>query len=390
MIIQAASRLKDLKEFYFSSKLKEVQALQEAGFPVLNLGVGSPDLPPSQPTIDALVETARQPHSHGYPPYKGVAPFRQGIAQWYKHTYGVVLDPETEVLPLIGSKEGITHISLTFLDPGDEVLIPELGYLTYRSVSEMVGAKVRTYPLQEEHGWHPNWQQMEQEDYQRVKLMWVNYPHMPTGAPASPELFEKLVKFARERNILLCHDNPYSLTLNKEKPLSILSVPGAKKVAIELNSLSKSHNMAGWRIGWISGNQEYLDSILKIKSNIDSGIFLGLQEAAIQALQNPPEWYAKQNQLYKSRRRVAEQIAEALGCSYQPDQEGMFLWARLPEQLRPAEKLVDSLLYQQHIFLTPGNIFGQKGEDFIRISLCSEEKLLNEALQRVKNRKITE
>jgi LL-diaminopimelate aminotransferase len=383
MIITTASRLKDLKEYYFSVKLKEVRALQEAGHPVINLGIGSPDLAPSKPTIDALLETAQQTDSHGYQPYKGIAPLRQAIAGWYSKTYGVALDTETEVLPLMGSKEGITHISLTFLDPGDEVLIPALGYPTYRSVSEMVGAKVRTYPLKETHGWQPDWETMEKEDYTKVKLMWVNYPHMPTGAIASPALFEKLVAFAKERDILLCHDNPYSLILNRERPLSILSVPGAREVALELNSMSKSHNMAGWRVGWISGAKEYLDAVLKVKSNIDSGMFLGIQKAAVEALQNPPEWHASQNQVYQRRRKLAEQIAGALGCTWQQEQTGMFLWARLPEHLLPAETLVDKLLREHHIFLTPGFIFGQKGEHFIRISLCCQEELLNEALQRV-------
>lgn len=363
--------------------------MQDAGHPVINLGIGSPDLMPSQATIDALVESAQQKDSHGYPPYRGIAPFRQAIAQWYSKTYGVLLDPEAEILPLMGSKEGITHISLAFLDPGDEVLVPDLGYFTYRAATEIVGAKVRPYPLQEGNQWQPDWEKMAQEDYSRVKIMWANYPHMPTGAPASRALFEKLVAFAREWNILLCHDNPYSLILNTEKPLSILSIPGAKEVAVELNSMSKSHNMAGWRIGWISGAGEYLNAIVQLKSHVDSGMFLGHQKAAIEALKNTPEWHNSQNQLYKSRRRVAEKIVETLGCSYLPGQTGMFLWALLPEHLQPAEKLIDTLLHQQHVFLTPGFIFGEKGENYIRISLCSEEKQLNEALQRIKNAAIS-
>lgn len=389
MIIQAATRLNELKEYYFSIKLKEVRALQDAGHEVINLGIGSPDLAPSAQTVQALIETAQQPNAHGYQPYKGIAPLRKAMAAWYQRTYGVALEPETEILPLIGSKEGITHISLAFLDPGDEVLIPELGYPTYRSVSEMVGAKVRTYPLKESEGWQPDWEAMEQQNYSRVKLMWVNYPHMPTGAPATAALFEKLVRFARQHKILICHDNPYSLILNEEPPLSILATAGARDLCLELNSMSKSHNMAGWRVGWISGGQEYLDAILKVKSNVDSGMFLGLQQAAIKALDNPEEWHREQNRIYQKRRILAEEIVKALQCSFDPGQTGMFIWAKVPDNLQSIEKLVDHLLYQQHIFLTPGFIFGQKGERYIRLSLCTAEPLLRKALERIKQTDIT-
>jgi LL-diaminopimelate aminotransferase len=389
MIIQAASRLQELKEYYFSIKLKEVRTLQEAGHDVINLGIGSPDLAPSPQTVQALVDTARQANTHGYQPYKGVAALRKAIAGWYESTYGVNLDPENEILPLIGSKEGITHISLAFLDPGDEVLIPELGYPSYRSVSEMVGAVARTYPLLENKGWQPDWQTMEQQDYSKVKIMWVNYPHMPTGAAASRALFEQLVAFAKKHQILLCHDNPYSLILNEEDPLSILAIAGAREVCLELNSMSKSHNMAGWRVGWISGEKDYIDTILKVKSNVDSGMFLGLQQAAIKALDNTAEWHREQNEIYKRRRLLAEKIVEALQCSFNPRQTGMFIWARVPDSLKSVEKLVDSLLYEQHIFLTPGFIFGQKGERYIRISLCTQEALLEKALERIKNTDIS-
>lgn len=390
MIIKAASRLQELKEYYFSIKLKEVRALQDAGHEVINLGIGSPDLAPSTQTVQALVDTARQANTHGYQPYKGAAALRKAITDWYKRTYGVILDPETEILPLIGSKEGITHISLAFLDPGDEVLIPELGYPSYRAVSEMVGAVVRSYPLREDKGWQPDWQAMEQQDYTRVKIMWINYPHMPTGAAADKALFEQLVAFAKKHQILLCHDNPYSLILNEKPPLSILATEGAREVCLELNSMSKSHNMAGWRIGWVSGAKDYIDTILKVKSNVDSGMFLGLQQAAIAALDNPPEWHRQQNDIYKRRRLVAEKIVEALQCTFNPRQTGMFIWARVPDSLNSVEKLLDHLLYEQHIFLTPGFIFGKKGERFIRISLCTEETVLEKALERLKRMKKTD
>lgn len=389
MIIKAAQRLNELKEYYFSIKLKEVRALQEAGHEVINLGIGSPDLAPSAQTVEALVETAQRPDAHGYQPYKGTAPLRKAMAAWYGKTYGVTLDPETEILPLIGSKEGITHISLAFLDPGDEVLIPELGYPTYRSVSEMAGATVRTYPLKELAGWQPDWEAMEQQDYSRVKLMWVNYPHMPTGAVATTALFEKLVNFARNHKILLCHDNPYSLILNEAPPLSILALAGAREVCLELNSMSKSHNMAGWRVGWISGAQEYLDTILKVKSNVDSGLFLGLQQAAIKALDNPESWHREQNEIYRQRRSLAEEIVKTLQCSYNPRQTGMFIWAKVPDSLPSVEKFVDQLLYRQHIFITPGFIFGQKGERYIRLSLCTPEPLLRKALERIQQSDIS-
>ena len=383
MIIRTASRLNDLKEYYFSVKLKEVKALQDAGHEVINLGIGSPDLAPSSQTVQALVDTAQQENTHGYQPYKGTASLRKGMSAWYKKTYNVELDPETEILPLIGSKEGITHISLTFLDPGDEVLIPELGYPTYRSVSEMVGAVVRTYPLREQEGWQPDWQAMEQEDYSKVKLLWINYPHMPTGAPASVALFEQAVAFAQRHKVLLCHDNPYSLILNEDPPISLLSVDGAKEVAIELNSMSKSHNMAGWRLGWLNGARAYIDAVMKVKSNVDSGIFLGLQNAAVKALENPQEWHQEQNKIYKRRRVLAEKIVQALNCTFNPGQTGMFIWAKVPDSLQSVEKLVDHLLYQVHVFLTPGFIFGQKGERYIRISLCTKEEILEKALERI-------
>jgi LL-diaminopimelate aminotransferase len=382
MIITGATRLQHMTEYYFSVKLKEVRALAESGKDVINLGIGSPDLFPSDSTVQTLIASAGKPGSHGYQPYKGIAPLRKGISTWYAHTYGVTLDPETEILPLIGSKEGITHISLAFLDPGDEVLVPELGYPSYRAVSEMVGAKVQVYPLREDRNYEPDWQFLEKGDFSRVKLMWVNYPHMPTGAPANRQLFEKLVAFAREKKILLCHDNPYSLVLNKQKPISLLSVEGSKEVCVELNSMSKSHNMAGWRVGWVSGAKDYIDAILKIKSNVDSGMFLPVQEAAVTALQNPESWHAERNSIYAQRRDYVYQILDLLGCTYRTDQEGLFIWAKVPDSVPSVEKLVDQLLYEYHVFITPGFVFGQKGDRFIRLSLCTPENRLKEVVQR--------
>ncbi len=382
MIIPPARRLAHLKEYYFSVKLQQIRQMQEAGCDVINMGIGSPDLMPSDATIETLCQSAQQPGNHGYQPYQGIPALRKAIAAWYQQTYAVLLNPETEVLPLMGSKEGITHVALTFLNPGDEMLIPELGYPAYRAVADMVEAKVRTYPLREDD-WQPDWQAMQQEDYSQVKLMWLNYPHMPTGVPPRREVFEQMVDFAKEKQILLCHDNPYSLVLNTGKPLSLLAVPGAKEVAIELNSLSKSHNMAGWRVGWIAGTQAYLNEIIKVKSNIDSGMFRPVQEAAIRALQNPESWHEARNQVYRERRDVVYQLLDALHCRYQPQQQGLFVWAKLPDNAHSAEHFVDNILQKFHVFITPGFIFGQKGERFIRISLCNSKERLTEALERL-------
>ena len=383
MIINTARRLQGLKEYYFSVKLKEIRAMQAAGKDIINMGVGSPDLAPSVATIQALTASASNPHNHGYQPYKGIPSLRKAIADWYHLTYGVTLDPENEILPLMGSKEGITHISLTFLDPGDEVLVPELGYPAYPAVSEMVGAIPKTYPLLEENGWQPDFEALYQMDCSRVKLMWVNYPHMPTGAPATTKLFQKLVDFASEKKILLCHDNPYSLVLNEKPPISLLSIPGANNICLELNSMSKSHNMAGWRIGWVAGAQEYLDEVIKVKSNFDSGMFKGLQDAAVQALQNAAQWHDERNNIYYDRRVIVFQILDALHCVYDLHQEGLFVWAKIPETYPSVESFVDRLLYEKHIFFTPGFIFGEKGKRYIRVSLCNDVEVLKKALTRI-------
>ncbi|MCE7041771.1 pyridoxal phosphate-dependent aminotransferase [Dyadobacter sp. CY312] len=384
MIIETAQRTRQTSEYYFSVKLAEVRKLIAEGHDVIHLGIGNPDMMPSEQTIDALSEAARKPLAHGYQPYVGTVTYRNAIAAYYQRTYGVTLNPTSEILPLIGSKEGITHISLTFLDPGDEVLVPELGYPAYRAVSKMVGAEVKEYPLREDFGWQPDWIAMEKLVTSRTKIMWLNYPHMPTGAPATRELFEEAVAFAKKHKILLCHDNPYSLVLNKKAPLSILSIEGAKNVAIELNSMSKSHNMAGWRMGWMAAAKPYIDAVLTIKSNVDSGMFWALQEAASAALGNSDEWHAERNAVYQGRLEAAEAFLNTLGCTWDQSQEGMFLWGKLPDSVESAETLVNSLLIEKHVFIAPGFIFGPKGQRYIRLSLCMPKERIWEAVERVR------
>ncbi|MCF0059044.1 pyridoxal phosphate-dependent aminotransferase [Dyadobacter sp. CY356] len=385
MIIETAQRTRQTSEYYFSVKLAEVRKLVAEGHDVINLGIGNPDMMPSEQTLTTLSEAALKPQAHGYQPYVGTVSFRNAIAEYYQRTYGVTLNPASEILPLIGSKEGITHISLTFLDPDDEVLVPELGYPAYRAVSQMVGAKVKEYPLREDHGWQPDWEVMENLVSPRTKLMWLNYPHMPTGAPATKELFEAAVAFAKKHKILLCHDNPYSLVLNKNEPISLLSIEGAKEVAIELNSMSKSHNMAGWRLGWLAGAKPYIDAVLTIKSNVDSGMFWALQEAAVAALGNPQEWHDQRNAVYQGRLEASEAFLNAVGCTWDYKQEGMFLWGKLPESVESAEKLVNNLLTEKHVFIAPGFIFGPKGQRYIRLSLCMPKERIWEAVERLKN-----
>ena len=384
MIIETAQRTRQTSEYYFSVKLTEVRKLVAEGHDVINLGIGNPDMMPSEQTIEALSEAAHKPLAHGYQSYIGTITFRNAIADFYQRTYGVMLNPASEILPLIGSKEGITHISLTFLDPGDEVLVPELGYPAYRAVSQMVGAVVKEYPLREDYGWQPDWEAIEQLISPRTKIMWLNYPHMPTGAPATMELFEQAVAFAHKHKILLCHDNPYSLVLNKKAPISLLSVEGAREVAIELNSMSKSHNMAGWRLGWLSGEKPYIDAVLKIKSNVDSGMFWAMQEAAAAALQNSDEWHRERNDVYQGRLEASEALLSALGCIWDPKQEGLFLWGKLPDHVESAEKLVNDLLLEKNVFIAPGFIFGPKGQRYIRLSLCLPKEKIWEAVERVR------
>ncbi len=384
MIIETALRTRQTSEYYFSVKLAEVRNLIAEGHDVINLGIGNPDMMPSAQTIEALASASQKTNAHGYQSYIGTPAYREAISKFYSNTYNVNLNPISEIMPLIGSKEGITHISLTFLDPGDEVLVPELGYPAYRAVSQMVGGVVKEYPLLENKGWQPDWEAMENLVTPKTKIMWMNYPHMPTGAPATLELFENAVAFAKKHKVLLCHDNPYSLILNKKQPISLLSVPGAKEVAIELNSMSKSHNMAGWRMGWLAGEKPYIDAVLKIKSNVDSGMFWAMQEAAIVALSNNQQWHDDRNAVYQGRLDAAEAFLTILGCTWDKSQEGMFLWGKLPESVESAESLVNSLLVEKHIFIAPGFIFGPKGQRYIRLSLCMPKERIWEAVDRLK------
>lgn len=381
--IQPATRVTTVEEYYFSTKLKEVAQMNAAGKNVINLGIGSPDLPPSEQTIASLCYHARQAGEHGYQPYAGIPELRESFTSWYSRWYGVTLDAEREVQPLIGSKEGILHISLAFLNPGDGVLIPNPGYPTYHSVSRLVGAVVQPYELTEANGWYPDFEALERMDLSRVKLMWVNYPHMPTGANASRELFQRLVDFGRRHGIVICNDNPYSFILN-EQPLSILSIPGAKEGCIEMNSMSKSHNMSGWRIAMLATNATFVEWIMRVKSNIDSGQFKPMQYAAVEALNATSEWYNTMNEVYRNRRRLAVQIMQALQCECDERQVGMFLWGRVPDRLASANGLVDRILYDARVFITPGMVFGSQGERYIRLSLCCDEAKLMEALQRIK------
>lgn len=379
-----ASRVNSVQEYYFSKKLKEVAEMNAAGKKVINLGVGSPDMPPSQEAIEVLCTEARKADTHGYQPYVGIPELREGFAKWYKEWYHVDLDPRTEIQPLIGSKEGILHISLAFLNPGDGVLVPNPGYPTYSSVSNLAGAHIISYDLKEELNWQPDFEALEQTDLSGVKLMWTNYPNMPTGANASLELYEKLVDFGRRHNIVICNDNPYSFILN-DNPLSILSVEGAKDICIEMNSMSKAHNMPGWRMAMLASNSQFVQWILKVKSNIDSGQFKPMQYAAVEALKAPKSWYDEMNKVYRSRRDLAGQIMHALGCIYDEKQTGLFLWGRIPANMESSEAIADKVLYEANVFITPGFIFGSNGDKYVRISLCSKEEQLQEALTRIKN-----
>lgn len=382
--IQPADRLNSVSEYYFSKKLKEVAEMNAKGLDVISLGIGSPDLPPSKETVEALVASASQPTVHGYMPYVGIPELRKAFSEWYQRWFGVELNPASELQPLIGSKEGILHISLAFLNPGDGVLVPNPGYPTYSSVSNLVQARIHTYDLDENNGWQPDFDALEQMDLSGVKLMWVNYPNMPTGASATPELFEKLVAFGKKHGIVICNDNPYSFILN-ENHLSILQVEGAKEVCIELNSMSKSHNMPGWRMGVLASNAQFVEWVLKVKSNIDSGQFKPLQLAAVAALANSQEWHREMNiELYRNRRHLAEEIMTTLGCSFDPKQVGMFLWGKIPDSFADSGELADKILYDAKVFITPGFIFGDKGKRYIRISLCANDSMLSRALERVK------
>ena len=386
MLIKPAERLSLVQEYYFSRKLKEVAKMNAEGQDVISLAIGSPDMPPSLQTIEKLCEVARQPDAHGYQPTMGTPELREAMAGFYKKAYGVTIDPKTEVLPLIGSKEGILHATLAFVNPGDEVLVPNPGYPTYTSLSKILGATIVNYNLLEENNWQPDFDALEKMDLSRVKLMWTNYPNMPTGGNASMATYERLVKFAKEKGIVIVNDNPYSFILN-DNPLSIMQVEGAKDCCLEFNSMSKSFNMPGWRVGMVIGNAEFISWILKVKSNIDSGTFRGIQLAAAEAYNtNSEEWHQEYNiNVYRNRRNIAEKIMTTLGCSFDPSQVGMFLWGKIPETYKNGEELTEKVLHQARVFITPGFIFGSKGERYIRISLCAKEEKIEQALERIKN-----
>ena len=381
--IEPAQRVSMVKEYYFSKKLKEVARLNAEGRDIISLGIGGPDRPPHARVVDTLCEYAHRSDTHGYQPYVGPVELRQAYADWYRRWYGVELNPANEIQPLIGSKEGILHITLAFVNPGDGVLVPNPGYPTYTSVSRLAGAEIFTYNLKEENAWYPDFDELESLPLDRIKLMWVNYPNMPTGAPATHESYEKIVDSGRRHNILIVNDNPYSFILN-DNPISMLSVEGAKDVVIELNSLSKSHNMAGWRMAMLASNAQFVEWVLKVKSNIDSGQFRPAMLAAVEALKCGSDWFDELNAVYARRRRVAERIMDALGCTFDPRQRGLFLWGKIPDAAESSEKFADNILYNARVFITPGFIFGSNGERFIRISLCATEEKMEEALTRIK------
>lgn len=385
MIINPANKLEHINEYYFSRKLKQIAQLKSEGKPIINLGIGNPDQAPSSATIDALMHAAQNTKNHGYQSYIGIPELRKAMSNWYQHTYDVSLDTATEILPLLGSKEGISHISNAFLNPGDKVLVPNPGYPTYSSATYLAGAIPVAYDLDEENNWAPDFTKINDDILREAKLIWVNYPNMPTGAKGNDEIFKTLIDIAKEFKILIVNDNPYSLVLNEGKPVSILQMEGAKEVCLELNSLSKSHNLAGARIGMIVGAKDYIDTILKVKSNVDSGMYLPVQAAAVAALSNSDEWHEQRNDEYRKRRTLAYAIMDALACTYSKEQIGMFLWAKIPDTYKHVEDLTEKLLLEADVFITPGFIFGSNGERYIRISLCSPENDLKSALTRIQN-----
>ena len=382
--IQPAARLSQVSEYYFSMKLKEIARRNANGEDIISLAIGSPDMPPSTQTIETLCREARNPSGHGYQPTAGMLEMKDAMAGWYKRWFNVDLDPKTEIQPLIGSKEGILHVTLTFCNPGDKVLIPDPGYPTYSSLSKILGCEVIKYDLTAATGWQPDFDALEAMDLSNVKIMWTNYPNMPTGAPARNETYERLVAFALKHGILIVNDNPYSFILGQEH-LSIFQVENAKSCCIEFNSMSKSHNMPGWRVGMLAANENFIRWILKIKSNIDNGTFRAIQLAAAEAYRNDDEWHQKYNvDIYRERRAIAEEIMTALGCTFDPEQVGMFLWGRIPDRYANVEDLTEKVLNEAHVFITPGFIFGKNGERYVRISLCAKPEKMKEALERIK------
>ena len=378
-----ATRLESVKEYYFSKKLREVAGLIQAGKPILNLGIGSPDLPPHPSVVEALQEGLSHPKAHMYQSYQGLPALREAIAGFYHRNYNVVLSPSSDILPLMGSKEGIMHISLAFLNKGDQVLIPNPGYPTYSSVTQLVEATPVFYPLSDDNNWQPDFTALEALDTTKIKLMWLNYPNMPTGAKAQTETFKRLIQWAKDNEILLVNDNPYSFILN-DNPQSILSLPNAMEVCMELNSLSKSFNMAGWRVGILAGNEEHIQAVLKVKSNMDSGMFYGIQQGAITALNAPSSWFHELNKVYKRRRVLVEELANLMDTTFDPNSVGMFVWAKLNDNSLSAEEYIDKILYEKDIFITPGTIFGSQGEGYIRFSLCVTEEQIQTAINRIK------
>ena len=382
MIIPEAQRLSSVQEYYFSKKLREIAQRRAQGQQILNLGIGNPDLPPAPSVLHALQQAIAQPTNHGYQSYRGIPELREAFSAWYADHFQIQINPESEVLPLIGSKEGIMHLSMAFLGKGDQVLVPNPGYPTYRAAAQLAGAEVVEYTLRAEQDWYPDLEALRQLDLQRIKIMWLNYPHMPTGTPADAQRFQSLIQFAKANQILLVNDNPYSFILN-ERPFSLLSIPGAEEVVLELNSLSKSHNMAGWRVGALFGRADYLNTVLKFKSNMDSGMFRAVQLAAIEALKLPAEWYHNLNLTYRKRRALVFDLLDHLGCAYQKNQVGMFVWARIPQRFDNSFAMSDHLLEDARVFMTPGGIFGSSGEAYIRTSLCLPEPVLQEASHRI-------
>ncbi|MCK9423947.1 MAG: aminotransferase class I/II-fold pyridoxal phosphate-dependent enzyme [Bacteroidales bacterium] len=382
MKILPAIRTEFVQEYYFSRKLKEIEEMRKNGADIINLGTGGPDLPPSLNTIEKLVNSARQPGNHGYQNYIGIPELRQAYSLWYKKYFRVDLNPQNEILPLIGSKEGIMHISMAFLNPGEEVLIPNPGYPAYAAVVKLLGCVIKYYDLTAENQWIPDLDRIEKNGVAKVKMMWINYPHMPSGTKGNKQFFKKIITFALKHKILICNDNPYSFILNDEL-ISILSIDGAMDVALELNSLSKSHNMAGWRMGLVAGNAEYIKSILEIKSNMDSGMFLPLQLAAVEALDNTENWYRGMNDEYRKRRVIVEEILAIMNCTYDRNQVGLFVWAKIPSNYSQAEHFTDEIFYNTKVFITPGSVFGNNGDQYIRISLCCNEEMILKAKERI-------
>jgi len=382
-MIKVAERLQHIEEYYFSRKLEEIRQLQEQGKEVLNLGIGSPDLPPAAGVVQELVDSASKNEHHAYQSYRSTIELRDSMSRFYYNTFAVRLNPEEEILPLLGSKEGVMYISMAFLNPGDIVLVPNPGYPAYAAIANLLGARVVAYNLAEKNNWYPDFEELEKLELSQVKMMWVNYPHMPTGAPATNELFHDLVAFAKKNEILLCNDNPYSQILNK-KPVSILNFDRELSHVVELNSLSKSFNMAGWRVGMVLGHKKYIDSILQAKSNVDSGMFLPIQHAAAKALQLSQEWHDERNDIYEARRRKATKVLTDIGCTISPGQVGLFVWAKVPATIADTRELIDDLLHNAGVFITPGEVFGSNGKRYIRLSLCSNKNIYDQAITNIK------